>query len=98
MSGLHLHVNLQGDDAGLHPTHVHQSDPDGHGHAADTDVSVFELGMSWTKVMVFLLPIAFALLGIIWLVQSFLPPPFTGIALQRTVRWRPPLRAPPLYI
>ena len=95
-AGLHLHANAHTEGMQLHAEHVHDADPDGHDHSADVDVSIFELGTLWAK-LVFLLP----LLALVLLV------PIRGSRLSRTapqaapacrsqLRWRPPLRAPPL--
>ena len=43
VSGLHLHASSHAENQGLHGAHVHGADPDGHDHAADVDVSVFEI-------------------------------------------------------
>ncbi len=98
LSGLHMHINLQGDDGEPHTTHVHESDPDGDDHSDDIEVSVFELGSAWAKVMVFIMPVAVVLLGITWLVQAPWPFLVQRLTLKRSARWRPPLRAPPASI
>lgn len=97
-SGLHQHVNTQGLDSGIHATHVHVVDPDHHDHAADVDVSFYELGVTWSKIMSFLVVLALTLLitgrateSISFLYNHLLHP-------CRRSRWRPPLRAPPLPI
>jgi hypothetical protein len=96
LSGLHMHVNPQGDSGDLHVSHVHDAEPDGHSHNADVDVSVFELGTTWSKILTFLLPIVVMLFGIVWVLQTVWSPPRVQLSLQRRSRWRPPLRAPPL--
>ena len=95
LSGLHMHVNSDGAD-GLHGTHVHATDPDGHEHEHDIDVSLFELGASWGKLVLFLPPPSF-------IVPTFLQSNravrmLVGDTFQhrQRTRWRPPLRAPPL--
>ncbi len=51
LSGLHLHVNPD-DNGGLHGTHVHDTDHDGHGHEADTDVSLIKFIWSSRIIMI----------------------------------------------
>ena len=97
LSGLHMHVNSDGAD-GLHGTHVHETDSDGHGHAheQDTDVSLFELGTSWGKLFLFLPLFLFILLTFVQsgrIVWTLVADTFQH---RRRLRWRPPLRAPPL--
>ncbi len=95
-AGLHLHVNLQGGDGGLHGAHVHHADPDGHDHGADVDVSLFELGATWSKILTFLVSVVSLPLAVVWVLQAFVPPSVTTLSTHRRSRWRPPLRAPPL--
>jgi hypothetical protein len=74
--------------------HDHPGDPD---HEGDRDVSVIELGAGASKLLIF-----FAWLGLGLVIVSragskiripaVVPPPKT-----RRDRWRPPLRAPPLF-
>lgn len=98
-SGLHLHVNSEG-NGGLHGTHIHDvnPDPDGHEHVGDTDISIFELGNSFGKLLVFLVPIVFILLVVsrcsqrLWIPVNLVPLP------RSRFRWRPPLRAPPVTV
>jgi hypothetical protein len=95
-AGLHLHANTHTEGVQLHIEHVHDADPDGHDHSADVDVSIFELGTLWAK-LAFLLPqLGLALLVPIrrgWLSRSAEE---AAPASQSQLRWRPPLRAPPL--
>ncbi len=96
LSGMHRHVNLQSDSGGLHTTHVHDSDPDGHDDGADFDVSAFELGATWSKLLTFLPSLAITLLAVVWVVHTIWPRPPQRLAQRRRQRGRPPLRAPPL--
>jgi hypothetical protein len=97
LSGMHMHVNPQGDSGELHGSHTHDHDPgpSGHDHSSDIDVSVLELGATWAKLLTFLVPIATLLLSVVWVLQSNWPPSRILQSLQRRSRWRPPLRAPP---
>jgi len=95
-AGLHLHANPHTDGMQLHAEHVHNADPDGHDHSTDVDVNIFELGTLWAKLTL-LLP----MLGLIvlvppvrhWVLRNATQPP---PARRGQIRWRPPLRAPPL--
>lgn len=97
LSGLHMHVNPQGDSGELHGSHTHGHDPDpiGHDHSLDIDVPVLELGATWAKILTFLIPIVALLLSVVWVLQSIWSPPRIPQFLQRRSHWRPPLRAPP---
>lgn len=96
ISGLHMHVSVQGDASGLHGAHVHQLDTDGHDHGGDLDVSVLDPGTVWSKIMPVLLLAYSILLAVVWTRQWFWPPPQHIFSPRRRSRWRPPLRAPPL--
>lgn len=95
-AGLHLHASTHTEGVQLHAEHVHDADPDGHDHSADVDVSIFELGTLWAE-LAFLLPqLGLALLAPVrrgWLSRS---PEDPAPACRSQLRWRPPLRAPPL--
>ena len=97
MSGTHLHVDADGEHAGLHGTHLHETNQHGHDHNAESDVSVLEeLGLTWSK----LLPIILAGVALLFTQhwprqQTWLLPVQFGKPRRRS-RWRPPLRAPPL--
>jgi hypothetical protein len=97
-SGLHQHVDTQGQDNGIHGTHLHDVESDSHDHHADIDASFFELGARWSKTIPFLIVLALNLLiigratrSVSFLYNHLLQP-------CRQTRWRPPLRAPPLPI
>ncbi len=95
-AGLHLHANVHTDGMQLHAEHVHDADPDGHDHSTDVDVTIFELGTLWAK-LIFLLPVLGLLLLVPyvhrWILSHSTEP---SAARRRQFRWRPPLRAPPL--
>lgn len=96
MSGLHMHANAQDGASGLHGKHVHDLDSDGHDHSADTDVSVLDPGIVWSKLMPVLLLAILVILAVVWTRQMVWPRPARVLPLHRPPRWRPPLRAPPL--
>jgi len=97
MSGLHLHVSANSQGGALHGTHFHDADPGGHGHRhdAETDVSPFEQGPAWFKMIPSLVAMVFALLTINWTSNTVWPPRVERLSTRRRSRWRPPLRAPP---
>ena len=97
-AGLHLHASTDTDGVQLHAEHVHDADPDGHDHSADVDVSIFELGTLWAK-LAFLLPVlGLALLVPIRVSRLSRTAPEAAPACRSQLRWRPPLRAPPLTV
>ncbi len=97
MSGLHLHAGADGESAALHGTHVHDTDPGAHGHShdAETDVSPFEQGTGWFKLIPFLVTLIFVLLSLIRTSRMVWPPRVERLSIRHRSRWRPPLRAPP---
>ena len=96
--GLHLHVNAHSESGGLHASHVHHADPDGHDHSDDIDVSLFEFGAAWSKILALPMPCVALLLATVWLVQGCSPAPAPVLSTRRRSRWRPPLRAPPATV
>lgn len=98
VSGLHLHVDASGSDAGLHGTHAHQLDSSGHDHGAEVDVQLLEqLSFSWSK-LVPLISQVILLATLLWIVR---PPWSPTIKLGKSrsrLHWRPQLRAPPLSL
>ena len=99
MSGTHLHVDAGGDYAGLHGTHLHETDHHGNDHNAESDVSVLEeLGLTWSK----LLPVILAAVALLftqhWPRQQTWLLPVQFAKPRRRSRWRPPLRAPPITL
>jgi len=97
-SGLHQHLSTQGSNGEAHGTHLHDLDPDVIDHDTEVDVSFFELGVSWSKIMPFLIPLILLLLIIGRTAQSVSFPPCQLLQPRKRSRWRPPLRAPPLPV
>lgn len=97
VSGMHLHTSQNG--AGeLHATHVHGADPDGQNHAADVDLSYLEYATSWVKPMPVLL---FAVVLFVFFsnsTQRAWGPLRKNFRPYNHLRWRPPLRAPPVPV
>ena len=100
MSGLHLHVIVDSQSGALHGTHLHDAVPDrhGHDHGAEVDVSSFEPGVTWSKLIPTLVALLFALLPIIRTSTAVRPPLVERLSTRHRSRWRPPLRAPPQHI
>ena len=100
MGGLHLHVSVDSQSGALHGTHLHDAVPDGHGHDhdAEIDVSSFEPGVAWSKLIPLLVVLIFALLPIIRTRTTVRPPLVERFSTRHRSRWRPPLRAPPQHI
>lgn len=97
LSGFHLHADIAGHDESsshshdLHPAPSHDLDDD------HIDISVFEPARGHSKVEVFIPYFAVPEL-------AALPPPENlwsadtpRLAPRRHLRWRPPLRAPPIF-
>jgi hypothetical protein len=95
LSGLHLHTDLKG-SGDLHGNHIHVVDPDGHGHESDADVSFMELFRGWVKPILFLLLFVVAYFSIVFCAGRVWVPITKAFYLYHYLRWRPPLRAPPL--
>jgi len=97
MNGTHLHVEADGQNAGLHGTHLHEADQHGHDHTAESDVSVLEeLGLTWSKLPPVILATVVLLFTQLWPRQQLWLLPVQFAKPRRRSRWRPPLRAPPL--
>jgi len=107
ISGMHLHVGVEG-MSGVHSSHgVHQEQThehghehsaDHHSHEAESDVSLFELGTSSGKLLPFLILLLVAVLGLITSTRvAWVTTLTTRIPSQRP-RWRPPLRGPPITV
>jgi hypothetical protein len=94
VSGLHLHTNLEG-SGGLHGTHAHAVDRDGHDHEADTDVSFLELAAGWVKTIPFLLLFIAIFLAVVSDGRRVWAAITKTFQQRRYSHWRPPLRAPP---
>ena len=97
VSGMHLHTTLEG--AGeLHGTHVHDADPDEHDHQSDVDIGYLEYASSWAKPVPFLF---FAITLFVFFAAAIRRawiPFHTLFHFGNHLRWRPPLRAPPLLV
>ena len=99
MSGTHMHIEAGGENAGLHVTHLHETDHHGHDHRADRDVSVLEeLGLTWSKLLPVILAFVALLFSQHWPRQQLWLLPVQFAKPRRRSRWRPPLRAPPLTL
>ena len=100
MSGLHLHVSGDSKSDARHGTHLHGAEPDGHGHAHDTEieVSLFEPGVTWSKLIPLLVALIFALLPIIRTSTTVWHPLAERFPIRHRSHWRPPLRAPPQHV
>jgi hypothetical protein len=100
MSGLHLHVSAGSQSDALHGTHLHDAEPDGHGHDhdAEIDVSPFEPGVTWSKLIPILVVLIFTLLPIIRTSTTVRPPLVERFPTRHRSHWRPPLRAPPQHV
>ena len=97
MSGTHIHIDARGEHAGLHGTHLHETDQHGHDHSAVSDVSVLEkLGLTWSKLLPVILSAVALLFTQHWPRQQTWILPVQFGKPRRRSRWRPPLRAPPL--
>lgn len=97
LSGLHMHVDAVGDSLGMHGTHVHQLDPDDHDHSTDMDVSVLEqVSASWSKLVPLLFAAAILLASVVSIRLNARAPPEITAKASGNIRWRPPLRAPPI--
>jgi len=96
LAGLHLHAGEPGADVGVHGTHLHEVDADGHDHSKAVDVTLVDLGIVWSKLMPVLLTAFPTILAVVWTLHTLWPPPAPLTSLRRRSRWRPPLRAPPL--
>lgn len=97
MSGLHLHVDVDGHDAGIHGAHLHQPTPSDHDHSVETDVSLLEqMGFSWSTLVPLILTCVIALALIGWLQFRLRFPLKQTSNVRHRHRWRPPLRAPPI--
>jgi hypothetical protein len=100
MSGLHLHVSVDSPSGVLHGTHLHDAEPVGHGHDHDDaiDVSYFEPGVTWSKLIPIFVALIFALLPIIRTSTTVRPPLVERFPTRHRSHWRPLLRAPPQHV
>jgi len=91
-SGLHLHTS-EPDES--HIVHVHDAHNDGHDHGADTGDSVMQLILLWSKLATALAAVAPTLLMAVWLLAMLCVAGRPRARDPASIRWRPPLRAPP---
>ncbi|MGK0473113.1 MAG: hypothetical protein ACJAR0_003605 [Candidatus Azotimanducaceae bacterium] len=110
LSGMHYHVDENGKGAGVHSAHQHQVDSEHHqghhqlssvhDHKAEIDVSLPEqLSSIWAKLIPAIMACALAII----IVSKALHRPIlsflrTPARVRRRSRWRPPLRAPPIFL
>lgn len=98
VSGLHLHVDASGSDAGLHGTHAHQLDSSEHDHSAEVDVQLLEqLSISWSKLVPLISQVILPVKAL-WIVRPLWSPTFKSGKARSRRHWRPPLRAPPISL
>ena len=97
MSGLHLHVSVDSQSGALHGTHLHDAalGEHGHDHDAEIDVSSFEPGVTWSKLIPILVALIFALVPLIRTSTTVRLPLVERFPARHRSHWRPPLRAPP---
>ena len=108
MSGLHLHVDEDGHDAGIHSVHLHQVGLEDHSHhehgdlnnhSAEVDVSLLEqLSASWSKLIPLLIVCVISVYSGLRLQQSLRTPSSQPGKVRHREHWRPPLRAPPISL
>lgn len=95
LAGLHAHADSHGFDAAIQSTHDHHHN-DGDHHDDEVDVQVVDFGIGTSKVLFLALALCLTLF--------LLPPAQSGrlvdreapLPLRQRLRWRPPLRGPPL--
>jgi hypothetical protein len=107
-SGLHLHADAGGNDAGLHVAHLqhvvaenhsHHGTVDAHDHGAETNVLLADqLSASWAKLIALLIGFMIAVLLCLRLLTRLRLAPTRPRKVQHLERWRPPLRAPPISL
>lgn len=108
MGGLHRHVDAHGQEAGLHVAHVHHAGPENHTYQADigkhdhsVEIDVWlleELSTSWSKLVPLLFACAIVLAVAVWTQCRLQAPPIRTGKVRHRLRWRPPLRAPPISL
>lgn len=108
LTGLHLHVDAHGQEVGLHVAHLHHAVPEDHSHHnaskihdhnVEIDVSLLEqLSASWSKLLPFLLVLVIVLAAAAWTSQRVRSLPERTGTVRHRLRWRPPLRAPPISL
>lgn len=98
LSGLHLHVDIGGEQAESHGTHMHQFLSPEDNHSGEVDVQLLEqLVGQWSKIVA-LVSYVFVLILAAWIVRPTWSPPLSSGQSERRLHWRPQLRAPPLHV
>ena len=82
------------DDAAAHQENAHPGDPD---HAGDKDVSIVKFGTAVSKLLLYLMALGLILLMVLSPTDTIAPRNTVPRSSTRHERWRPPLRAPPLF-
>jgi hypothetical protein len=96
LSGLHMHVDHDGYSGVPHAAHSHDGGTDPHDHEHETDVTAIDLGTIASKHLFFLITVALSIVMIFNLCQHLTLNPAPAFSYGRRLRWRPPLRAPPI--
>jgi len=91
-----MHVGVDGFSGSAHPAHFHDAGTDEHDHEGETDVPIIELGASSAKLIPIFLAFALIALALFVSDQLAFPAPLARRRQGPRIRWRPPLRAPPL--
>ena len=98
LGGIHLHVDIDSDDAGLHGAHTHQAPSHDADHSGEVDVQLLEQFIGqWSKIVA---QVCYVLLLIVavWIFRPTWSPPLGSAKIARRLHWRPQLRAPPLHL
>jgi hypothetical protein len=98
LSGLHLHIDTVNKDTGLHGTHTHQVISSDHDHNAEVDVELLEQYSSGVSKLIPLISQVILLVTALWIVRQLWSPSITSEKARIRLRWRPPLRAPPVSL
>jgi hypothetical protein len=96
VGGLHQHVSLDDGAGGLHGSHLHHVDHGDHDHESEVDVEIFDLGVAYSKTMLFLVALFLTILVCSRAVRATIFPRTNRLFQFRHAHWRPPLRAPPI--
>lgn len=94
--GAHLHDAHQHDAPVAHEQTAHEHAA-GQGHSSDTDISIFELNTALSKLPLDLIAPSLFLLMVLQPADTISPVASVARQVGRHERWRPPLRAPPLF-
>ncbi len=80
--------------AGADNRHEHAGDQD---HEGDKDVTIVELSIGESKLLVFLVWLGLGLFTVLRPANQIFPTAAVPRPVVRNTRWRPPLRAPPHF-